>query len=435
MILNLTPLNRMTFRLYDLVWQTALPFLKRNPRIAEGFTQRRYGPSGLPAPIDLWIQAASAGESYLAVTILEKFPAKKALKILITTNTRQGFDILRNYVSTKRHPLKQIHISYFPFDSPSTMMNVVRRLCPKVTVLLETEIWPGLLMALKKYNLPAVILNGRLRPKSLKNYLIYPTPFRAVAPKKILAISEADAYRYSRLFTDTPVTIMPNIKFDRISFPDASVCKQKSLNHLFDLPANLVVFGSIRAEEEPLVEKIISKLLHQLPHIRIALFPRHMHRLNAWQNILDKNGQTWVLRSAVTLPVLEGTIILWDTFGELAAAYALATTVFVGGSLADLGGQNFLEPLSFGVRPVIGPYWDNFFWIGHKIFSKKIVQRCTNWQTTAAALINAFKSPLDSSKLKAQAQTYIQARQGGAQKACSLIEDMLEKADQMKLCL
>jgi hypothetical protein len=42
---------------------------------------------------------------------------------------------------------------------------------------------------------------------------------------------------------------------------------------------------------------------------------------------------------------------------------------------------------------------------------------------------------VDSSKLKAQSQTYIQARQGGAQKACALIEDMLEKADQMELCL
>jgi 3-deoxy-D-manno-octulosonic-acid transferase len=425
----------MTFRLYDLSWQIALPFLKKNPRIAEGFFQRCYGPSGLTTPIDLWIQAASAGESYLAVTILEKFSTKNALKILITTNTRQGFDILKAFASTKRHPLKQINISYFPFDRPSTMLNMVRRLCPKVTILLETEIWPGLLLALKKFNLPAVILNGRLRPKSLKNYLIYPTPFRAVAPNKIFAVSKADAYRYSRLFTDTSVTTMPNMKFDRISFPAAPICKQKSLNHLFQLPANLVVFGSIRAEEEPLVEKIILKLLHQLPHIRIALFPRHLHRLNAWQSILDKNGLTWVFRSTITQPVLAGTTILWDTFGELAAAYALATTVFIGGSLADLGGQNFLEPLAFGVRPIIGPYWDNFLWIGQEIFSQKIVQRCPNWQTVAMALIKAFKSPVDPSKLKAQAQTYIQGRQGGAQKACALIEDMLAKSDQMKLCL
>jgi 3-deoxy-D-manno-octulosonic-acid transferase len=228
---------------------------------------------------------------------------------------------------------------------------------------------------------------------------------------------------------------MPNMKFDRISFPAAPICKQKSLNHLFQLPANLVVFGSIRAEEEPLVEKIILKLLHQLPHIRIALFPRHLHRLNAWQSILDKNGLTWVFRSTITQPVLAGTTILWDTFGELAAAYALATTVFIGGSLADLGGQNFLEPLAFGVRPIIGPYWDNFLWIGQEIFSQKIVQRCPNWQTVAMALIKAFKSPVDPSKLKAQAQTYIQGRQGGAQKACALIEDMLAKSDQMKLCL
>jgi 3-deoxy-D-manno-octulosonic-acid transferase len=421
----LNTIAKFAFRLYGLGWQIALPFLKMNSRLAEGFDQRRYGPSRISAPIDIWIQAASAGESYLATAILEQISTENALKILVTTNTRQGLDILNTFVSAKRYPLKKIYLSYFPFDKPPNMANVVRRLTPRVTVLLETEIWPGLLLALKKKSLPAIILNGRLTSKSLKHYLIYPSPFRAVAPQKIAAISKADADRFGQLFPDTPVTTMSNIKFDRTSFPDSTHPKQNALEPLFGRPSNLIVLGSIRAEEESLVIKIISKLLRHLPHIRIALFPRHMHRLDAWQDRLNQSGHPWIRRSAINQPVAQGMLILWDTFGELAAAYALAKTVFVGGSLADLGGQNFLEPLSYGVRPVIGPYWENFFWIGQKILSKQLVIRCNDWQAVTTALINDFNSPVNPEQLKTEAQTYIKARQGGTRTACAIIDGML----------
>lgn len=425
----MTPTVKSAFRLYGLGWQIAMPFLNRNPRLAEGFTHRRQGPKGLPAPIDVWIQAASVGESYLAIAICQKIAAFRPVKILITTNTRQGFDILNENLS-KEQPLSQnIFIDYFPFDSPKGMADIIDRLRPRLTVLLETEIWPGLLLALKRINRPAIILNGRLSPKSLRHYLLFPNLFRAVAPEKIAAISAADAKRFKRLFPETTVGTMPNIKFDRITFPDAEFTKQNPLHRLFAKKQKLVVFGSIRTEEEPAVEKIISHLAKHVPHCQIALFPRHMHRLEAWQTILNRCGRPWIRRSAVTHPILEGNIILWDTFGELTAAYATATAAFIGGSLADLGGQNFLEPLSYGIRPVIGPYWDNFFWVGEKIFSSGLVKRCADWQTVAAALIQDINSPPDPQKIHSHAKQFIDKRRGGTMQAINLIEKMLMKGE------
>jgi 3-deoxy-D-manno-octulosonic-acid transferase len=419
----------MILRLYSLGWQIALPFLRRNPRIAEGFEERINGPLNLMKPVDLWIQAASAGESYLACALLEKLLQNRALKILITTNTRQGFDILQSTALKQGYDSNQVFISYFPFDSPDNMEKIVNRLHPRITILLETEIWPGLLVALKNNDLPTIILNGRLSPKSLQHYLLYPRLFKAIAPTHILSISKADARRFTRLFPTAAVDTMPNIKFDRILFSNDQPVEQNPLLFLFGKNPNLVVLGSVREEEEPYVEKIISKLLNQLPQIRIALFPRHMHRLKDWQQILSEQGWDWHLRSAMTKPISPGAVILWDTFGELSKAYALATTVFVGGSLAKLGGQNFLEPLAYGVQPVIGPSWNNFFWIGEEIFTQNLVQRCADWQTVATALINNMVSPTDPNEIKNRAQTYIQNRQGGTIKACSLIRDLLSKGE------
>ena len=49
-----------------------------------------------------------------------------------------------------------------------------------------------------------------------------------------------------------------------------------------------------------------------------------------------------------------------DTIGELAQLYQVATAVFVGGSLADHGGHNILEPAIFGKPIVFGPHMQNF---------------------------------------------------------------------------
>lgn len=201
---KLTPLDRMVLRVYDLTWKIVLPILKRNSRLAEGMRQRLNGPSDVKGPIDIWIQAASAGEAYLATSLAAKLAAIPAIKILLTTNTRQGFDILHAAVSKNQSEKVQLTATYLPFDRPGNMVNIVKRLQPKVTVLLETEIWPGLLAALKENELPALILNGRISPKSLRRYLLYPSMFRAVAPQHISAISVSDAQRFRRLFQGMP---------------------------------------------------------------------------------------------------------------------------------------------------------------------------------------------------------------------------------------
>jgi 3-deoxy-D-manno-octulosonic-acid transferase len=53
-------------------------------------------------------------------------------------------------------------------------------------------------------------------------------------------------------------------------------------------------------------------------------------------------------------------VTVLDTIGELAAAYRLATLVFVGGSFVLRGGQNVLEPAAQGKPVLFGPHMENF---------------------------------------------------------------------------
>jgi 3-deoxy-D-manno-octulosonic-acid transferase len=59
---------------------------------------------------------------------------------------------------------------YFPFDLPLIVNRYVKKINPKICILLETEIWPSLYHTLHKNNIPSLLVNARLSPRSLEKY-------------------------------------------------------------------------------------------------------------------------------------------------------------------------------------------------------------------------------------------------------------------------
>ncbi len=418
---------RAALFLYDLCWSGIIPLLRLNRRLKDGYDQRRLK-SPLP-PADLWIQAASGGEAYLAQTLLSRLSPARPLTVLITTNTIQGMEISKRIKKDGRIQKNRLNVcpAYFPFDRPGLMDRAVAQASPRLAVILETEIWPGFFFALKKARCPIWIVNGRMTGKSLSGYRRWPSALHAIRPERVMAISPADAGRFSSVFGSAGVSVMPNIKFDRVAAPSSS--DLSTVRRLVPDTENFCVFGSIREEEEQQVLKMLPMIRSRCPDAVIGLFPRHMHRIMPWRNILDHLGQ-WTLRSRAHGAVAPGTVILWDTFGELDSAYSCAKAVFVGGSLAPLGGQNFIEPLTQGVIPVIGPSYENFQWVGEDIFRQNLVEKADNWHSAAKALADRLNSPEDRGAVSARALRYIRTRQGGTALACREILQMMGEAEQ-----
>jgi 3-deoxy-D-manno-octulosonic-acid transferase len=293
-------------------------------------------------------------------------------------------------------------------------------------VLLETEIWPGLLQALKQHNCKTVIINGRISDKSLKRYLLWPSIWPQLRPTRILAISSADAERFKQLFGPDGIATMPNIKFDRVAPSATAADHQNAIKDLLPDGSTFAILASVRRPEEPLVKEIIIDILRKRPHTVIGLFPRHLHRVKAWKETLSRAGIPWSLRSESSAPVTAGTVIIWDTFGELQLAYQLCQAAFVGGSLTPLGGQNFLEALISGTRPVIGPSWENFAWVGTEIIDAGLLRVAGNWQEVAILLMEEMGKPSPRNDIINRSLEYFKDRQGGTQKACHAITALLE---------
>lgn len=443
---------------YNFAWQAVLPLLKTHQRLKPGFSRRTSAAHF--SKCDIWIQAASAGEAYLACSLVKSMRFQAKTQVLVSTTTIQGMEILekelahrlpnqplnlspnqpQNQLANKNmelgpaqtlDPSVKIMLAWFPFDMPSLMESAVKRIDPAVMVLLETELWPGLLSCLKRRGTEIIMVNARLSEKSFKGYRRTAFLWRHLAPDTILAISVREAERFAALFPKAEIKVMPNIKFDALTTMNGALPKTGTDSNENNLNPKIPVsiLASIRREEEEMAQRIVARILKGFPNQVVAIFPRHMERIRSWERNLTRAGYNWCLRSRRSdLKTVEpGSIILWDTFGELKQACSVATTAFVGGSLLPLGGQNFMEPAMAGAATVTGPHLKDFLWVGEEIFQKKIVHRAKNWQQVADFMIENLVNVPRRSVQEEQTQNFIQTHQGGTRLAVNQITRSMQR--------
>ncbi|MFP4168973.1 MAG: 3-deoxy-D-manno-octulosonic acid transferase [Desulfonatronovibrionaceae bacterium] len=398
--------NCCFFFLYTVVWGLALPFTFFSPRLRQGLASRmgRNLPRG---PFDLWIQAASVGECQLAVRLVQEVRSRKELKILVTTCTREGKKILDDDLDREG-----CVSAYFPFDLPGIMKKAFLGITPRAAVLLETEIWPGFMRECSRRSIPLITANARMSTKSYARYLRLGSRLKKYGPNEVVAVSEQDARRYVDIFPLARATVAPNMKFDALDPEEPIPFVDNPLSDLFGPRPYLFVLASVREQEERYVREIIRSLLSRHPAAVIALFPRHMHRIRTWEDFFKKQGINYSLRSKIQEKAAPGSVILWDGFGELKYAYALARSAYVGGSLVSCGGQNFLEAIEQGVVPCIGPHWFNFAWAGREILSTGLAREVEDPAFMADCL--EALPPSNREKVCADFRDYLQKRKGGS---------------------
>ncbi len=335
------------------------------------------------------------------------------VRVFITSSTSQGVDLLHR--GREKVP---IDVGYFPFDLPRLMWRALSTVRPRVVVVLETELWPGLFSSCRRLSIPLIMANARLSPGSLKGHLFLKKFWQRNRPQKVLAVSGDDAIRYRQLFGDGIVGIMGNMKFDRVTLGQPA-SHPSTIRGLIPDSIPFVVLGSIRKEEERDILHVMASLRENRRDMVIGLFPRHMHRVKAWEKRLSKEGIPYVLRSrAEGKRPASGSVVLWDVMGELSQAYGLAKAVFVGGSLKPCGGQNFLEPLVHGVIPNVGPHWKNFQWIGREIFRQGLARQVRDKEELASALLRDLASQRDREEVLKMAKDYLDKRRGGTEMVC-----------------
>jgi 3-deoxy-D-manno-octulosonic-acid transferase len=306
----------------------------------------------------IWLHGASAGDLLSLQPMLKEIKARLPQScVIVTTMTNSGLAMARKKL------VEADVLLYAPFDVGLATRRAVARLRPDLLVLEYTEIWPNLIRSAKKGGARIALTNGRFNPQRLSRYRLF---FRAIGNPLgridlFLMRSDEEAERVLQLgAAPDRVWVTGNTKFDALVL-EPSAERDEALRAEMGLPAGAPVFmaGSTHEGEEEPILGVYRELRARWPELRLVVAPRYVERAGRIAALAAEAGLRARLRSGGAAAGSAEVTVL-DTIGELAAAYQLATLVFVGGSFVTRGGQNVLEPAGQGKPVLFGPHMENF---------------------------------------------------------------------------
>ncbi|MHB1093366.1 lipid IV(A) 3-deoxy-D-manno-octulosonic acid transferase [Thiobacillus sp.] len=309
-----------------------------------------------PAPVKgaLWIHAVSVGEMRAAIPLIQALrDAHPDAPVLLTCMTPTGRITAESlYGSFAR-------IVYLPYDYAGSMRRFMRRVHPRVGILMETELWPNLIHAAARLDIPVVLANARLSVRSAYGYARLPALTWACLRRITVvgAQTKADAARLQVLGAKT-VHVTGNLKFD-IAPPEAMLARGAAWRAKWG-PRPVLLAASTREGEEALLLRAFAEAAPA--GVLLVLVPRHPQRFNEVARLIEAAGLAYERRSRLGDALLDPQIrvLLGDSLGELFAYYAACDVAFIGGSLKPLGGQNLIEAASVGRPILVGPHTFNF---------------------------------------------------------------------------
>ncbi|MBV9290007.1 MAG: 3-deoxy-D-manno-octulosonic acid transferase [Hyphomicrobiales bacterium] len=327
--------------------------LKRGKEDSERVGERRGRPSlGRPAGQVVWLHGASVGEAVSLLPFVERIQRSGACA-LVTTGTVTSAELLG-----KRLPPGALH-QYAPLDSPFFLRRFLAHWRPDAALIAESELWPNMIVELKRAGLPLAMVNGRISDRSFKRWRSAPRLIGELLSRfdLCLARSEDDGERLTALGARR-VLVAGDIKFDAPALP-ADLIELAELSGLTS-GRQIWIAASTHEGEELIAAAAHKRLAEMFPDTLTLIAPRHPERGEPIRRELEALGLACALRSRGDRPDAGVSVYVCDTIGELGLFYRLAGVVFVGKSFVAGGGQNPIEPARLASAILHGPMVDNF---------------------------------------------------------------------------
>lgn len=373
-----------------------------------------------------WFHAVSVGEVNLLATLVPAFRKRHPDWLAVISSTTDT-----GLAEARKH-FPDLPVVAWPFDFSWAVAAALESIRPDVIVLAESELWPNFLRAAAGREVPVVVVNARMSPRSYRRLsLAAPLARRLLfAPVTRFAVQEEEYTQRFRELGVPPDRLVTtgSIKYDGAACGRDSL-RTETLRSLLALPDSSVVWlaGSTHAPEESIVLDVFARLRTRFPHLRLILVPRHPDRFEEVARLVEQMGLPFVRRSRITAPLAEPpAVVLLDTVGELAAAWGLADIGFTGGSLdGHRGGQSMIEPAGYGVPCVFGPHVWNF-----KGTARRLVEvGGAIMVQDPAGLEEALARLIDDARLRnemgAAAGDLVRRQQGATQRTLDVIDEVI----------
>ncbi|MCM8797415.1 MAG: 3-deoxy-D-manno-octulosonic acid transferase [Candidatus Omnitrophica bacterium] len=422
------------FVLYDAIFLLValfyLPIYILRNKFHSGFKMRLgYLPAGLLLNRPIWIHAVSVGEAMTIKGLVQElrkvYPDKK---IVISTITATGNRIAKGIAQSGDF------VTYLPLDLSFIAKRVIHRLNPSLFILVETELWPNLILALHKKKIPIVTVNGRISDFSFAGYLSARFFIRPILRKISLFCVQAqrDKERLIKLgVSGKDIRITGNMKFDVCGYLrkediDTNLRRRMGLSS----QNKLLVVGSTHPGEEDKILSVYKQLLLEFPSLVLLIAPRHPERSKEVGALAVRCGFSVIFISQMPqaeLVVSEKSVFILDTVGKLLSFYSAADIVFVGGSLVSKGGHNILEPAALGKTVLFGPHMFNFRDTAELFLRNNAAVMVDSEEDLLMQLRQLLRNPARVAEFSERAQRLVLTNQGATLRAIAYLQEFLKE--------
>ncbi|MSR61483.1 MAG: 3-deoxy-D-manno-octulosonic acid transferase [Planctomycetes bacterium] len=423
-------LRTLLHALYDAAWVAAAllgsPWLLWMSVRREGFARMvrerlGRGLARVPRPTRprILVHGVSVGEVKAArslVTLLaERHPE---FEVVLSSTTNTGLE-----VAQKLYP--QHLCVRFPFDLRPIVGHFLRRVDPRLVILVELEVWPNFLRVCNRQGRAVTVVNGRITRESHGRYVYFKRWLPEFNRISLFCVQSAEyARRFGVLGIDPArVCVTGNVKFDGLRTGPVETSEELARFVAPRAGQSVLVAGSTHAPEEAQVARAAR---HAVPQARLVLVPRHPNRAGEIVEQLAAAGcsvqRLTELRAGRRVD--EQLPLLVDTIGELERIYALADLVFVGGSLVPHGGQNMLEPAAQGKAVLFGPHVENFDQEATLLLAAGACRKVADERELEAQFARLLADPLERERMGCAGIAAVAAQRGATQLTLDALRDL-----------
>lgn len=327
---------------------------KEDPnRIAE-----RFGVPSISRPQGkiIWFHAASVGEALSVLPLVrllkQKYPDTS---ILLTTGTLTSAKIVKMYAG------EEVLHQFIPYDIKPWIGKFLSYWKPSLAILVESELWPTIIIEVKKAKIPLILINGRMSEKSLYQWQKHPKT-ASVLMNKIdhvtVQTQDVKSLFHKIGYPKEKIEVVESLKLTAEPLPH---CPNDLDNFKSAIDDKIVwVSASTHQGEEEVILKVFKLLSQKIEKLFLIIVPRHPERGKEIKAIAGKIGIDTKLRTENTLPSPDDKVYIADTLGEMGLWYRIGNFAFIGGSLVSVGGHNPYEPAILECPIIHGPHVFNF---------------------------------------------------------------------------
>jgi 3-deoxy-D-manno-octulosonic-acid transferase len=379
-------------------------------------------PAGRPR---IWVHALSVGEVASVRPLVLGLRATYPQGVLIlSVSTGSGQRYAEKVMSEAVDLLLP-----FPIDFYWSVSRFLKFLVPDLFILVETDLWPNFLAALRRRKIPAILVNGRVSAESLARYRRFRRFFADLFGvfSVLLMQSEDEVEKLATLgLAPEKLQALGNLKYDALlEGLERNVDGDSFAGLLQLLPGRTIwVAGSTHAGEEEVILPVFRQLRSSFPELYLVLAPRNPGRAREVTDLAVGLGLQVALRS--TNADRPGDLLILDTMGELAELYRYSALAFIGGSLVEQRGHNPLEPAVFGCPVLFGPHMEDFAEIAREMLEAGAAQRILDGNELAEKLSQWLTDPEARKAAGRSGAVLVESRRGVTERHLDVIRRYLE---------